>query len=70
MSAPFDLAALRCTCGSGAIVCVDPGSAAEMDGVIGVMLVRGVAARGWCAQCYARLPALACETPKRRRVRT
>ncbi len=65
----FDLGALRCACGSAAIVSIDPGRGKEMDPVFTtIMLSRGVAARGWCRECFtgfaARLP---CETPKRRR---
>ncbi len=62
--------ALRCACGSAApVMCIDPGADAEMAPVFAtIVLRRGVAARGWCAQCFAGFSSLLPhEAPKRGR---
>ncbi len=69
-NAQFDIAALRCACESGeAVMCIDPGSDTELDEVFAtIVLRRGVAARGWCAGCFAGFAALLPhEAPKRAR---
>ena len=67
--AVFDISALRCGCGSGAVMCIDPGAGAEVDPVFStIVLARGVAARAWCAECFAGFAALLPhEAPKRGR---
>ena len=59
MIAAFDIAALHCACGSPAVMCVDPGSDAEMDPVFdAIVLRRAVAPRAWCVTCFAAFAAL------------
>lgn len=72
MIAAFDIAALRCGCGSPAVMCVDPGSDAEMDPVFdSIVLRRSVAPRAWCSHCFASFAALIPhEVDKKRRAVT
>jgi hypothetical protein len=51
MTAAFTLSALRCACGSSDVICVDPGSDAEMDPVFHIVTRRPIPARGWCGPC-------------------
>ena len=66
--AVFDLAALRCGCGSGAAVTViDPGRCAERDPVFSTIVLHRLAARGWCAACYGGIARCLPQAPKRGR---
>lgn len=58
MSAAFDIGALQCGCGSASVMCIDPGSDAEMDPVFDIVLRRPVAARAWCIDCFAAFAGL------------
>ena len=55
---PFNLRALRCDCGSTAVVCIDPGSDGERETLFDLALRRPVPARGWCMECFAGFSAL------------
>jgi hypothetical protein len=65
--AAFDISALHCACGSAAVMCVDPGSDAQMDPVFDIVLRRPVAARGWCVQCFTAFAALIPHEVQRKR---
>lgn len=58
MIAAFDISALHCACGSADVMCVDPGSDAEMDPVFDIVLRRPVPARAWCLDCFAAFAGL------------
>jgi hypothetical protein len=70
MITAFDIGALRCACGSAAIMCVDPGSEGERAALqatlFDLVLRRPVAARGWCASCFAAFAGLLPHEQERR----